>query len=178
MYDLTMKLAFQEAHRRVDHQIRRAISRARSCLDTHVPYLMGGKTPDGLDCSGLITHCVPRVLPEGVQKQFEHLRKWMFVGDEIKYIDMGDIIFFAEKTSNNKISHVGIVEKTINTNVLIIHSSEYQKGVVRDIFDTKQNSFRESYLVVGVAKLRPFLFRCFLKDEINKEVGLANRITW
>lgn len=166
----TAKAAIASAYQRLENQLNIAILRAQECLKNKVPYVYGGKTPDGLDCSGLITHCIPRVFPDGTENQFKHLAFWIFDGKDLRYIDVCDIVFFAKKTNPQSVSHVGIVEKVRSDSATIIHSSQSKNGVIRDEFDFIQNIFRKTYVSVGVAKIRPFLFRCFLKDEINREL--------
>jgi len=89
------------------------IDLAHDYLNT--PYLWGGKSPFGIDCSGF-TQTVYRIfdynLPRDASDQFEH-------GTEIQFdhIEAGDLAFFENKAG--KITHVGILDG----NGKIIHAS-------------------------------------------------------
>lgn len=155
---------------RVDAQVAAALEGARGYLDKNIKYRWGGKTAEALDCSGLVVSCYPD-LYQGVEKQYEQLRGWLFKGFELVCIEEGDIVFFAEVGCSARVSHVAIIEKIDANIVHVIHSSERRGGVVMDEFNLDQPIFRERYLADAVAKIRPFLFRRFLDEEILRSVN-------
>ena len=160
---------------RVTEQIKSALAGAKACVDGKVPYMLGGNTLEGMDCSGLIKYCYSGLLPKGLWEQSEALKQWMFVERDIRYTEEGDIVFFAEKTPpNNDISHNGIVERVNGNNAVVIHASETRGRVVRDDFARIENLFRETYFAKSVGKVRLFLFRLFLEEEINRMVKNAS----
>jgi cell wall-associated NlpC family hydrolase len=69
------------------------------------PYLWGGKSIFGIDCSGIVQNCFKAVgidFPRDASKQ-------VFIGEDIKWSDrqIGDLVYFI--SSNGKITHVGLL---------------------------------------------------------------------
>lgn len=86
------------------HDSESIIRHARRLL--HAPYLWGGKTAMGIDCSGftqVVTACAGINIPRDAWQQAEK-------GEAVDFIDLtepGDLAFFDNK--EGRITHVGIV---------------------------------------------------------------------
>lgn len=86
------------------HDSESIIRHARRLL--HAPYLWGGKTAMGIDCSGytqVVTACAGIILPRDAWQQAEK-------GEAVDFIDLtepGDLAFF--DNSEGRITHVGII---------------------------------------------------------------------
>lgn len=100
-----------------DERLVNTLENPFSCAQDYLntPYLWGGKSPYGIDCSGLtqvIFRFFDRNLPRDASQQVE-------CGTDIEFeaIETGDLAFFSNK--NGKIIHVGI----LNNEKEIIHAS-------------------------------------------------------
>lgn len=101
------------------------ISNAESYLG--VPYKLGGNTPLGMDCSGLVV----KVFEENDLKITRRSEDQAKEGAKIniKEVKTGDLLFFAT-TGESRVSHVGIVH-TVGDNgeIKFIHAST-RRGVI------------------------------------------------
>jgi cell wall-associated NlpC family hydrolase len=127
-------------------EAQKVIQVARSYIGT--PYRYGGTTRKGIDCSGLLCttfQAVNITLPRPSYEQAEY-------GQEVRLRDVrpGDLVFFSEKKSSNRVSHAGMVTAVNGPeNVTFIHAST-SRGVVED------NLYKEYYQKIFVKAVRPF----------------------
>ncbi|MDY3005996.1 NlpC/P60 family protein [Anaerococcus porci] len=86
------------------------------------PYVWGGSTPSGFDCSGLVYYAYRQVgvnLNRSSKTQF-------YNGYSVTNLQAGDLVFFS---SDGVIDHVGMI---INSNGDFVHASTPSRGVVID----------------------------------------------
>lgn len=74
-----------------------------------VPYVWGGTTPSGFDCSGLVLYCYREIginLPRTSRTQF-HAGAYI-PPDRLDLLAAGDLVFFGYQGDVGKIHHVGL----------------------------------------------------------------------
>jgi len=122
------------------------IDAARSYQGT--PYLFGGTTRLGLDCSGLLQLSFGEAgvtIPRSSNEQ----AAW---GDPVKNTDLrpGDLVFFGASPGSRTITHVGMVTVANNEGVDFIHAST-SLGVVENSLES------DYYLSRFIRAVRPRL---------------------
>ncbi len=87
-----------------------------------VPYVWGGSTPNGFDCSGFVQY----VLREHGYNIPRTSKQQSTYGQSVslKNVKAGDLVFFGD--SKNNISHVGMISSTKGRSMKMIHASSSQ----------------------------------------------------
>lgn len=84
------------------------LSVARSFIGV-TPYVWGGVTPAGFDCSGLTMYCYREIgvnIPRTSRQQYTHGSR--IPADRLDMLRPGDLVFFARDADPGRIHHVGI----------------------------------------------------------------------
>jgi probable lipoprotein NlpC len=125
--------------------IHKVVQSARLFIGT--PYLYGGMTSRGIDCSGLMTLAFNAAGLKIPRASYDIAT----LGKEVKVKDVrkGDLLFFVTGSEKNKISHVGIVvDHKSATNLTFVHAPN--SGVRED------NLFTPYYQKTFAKAMRPF----------------------
>lgn len=73
------------------------------------PYVWGGTTPSGFDCSGLVQYCYRQVgisIPRTSRQQYRH---GAFIpADRLDLLQPGDLVFFGRGGDPGRVHHVGM----------------------------------------------------------------------
>lgn len=96
-----------------------------------IPYVYGGKTPKGFDCSGFTSYVYAK---KGVKLQGSS-RDQATLGKKIslKNVKPGDLLFFG---NSKGVSHVGMISNVGPELIEIIHSTKSRGVVQENIFNS------------------------------------------
>jgi murein DD-endopeptidase / murein LD-carboxypeptidase len=105
-----------------------------------INYRGGGTSKEGFDCSGLMYCTFKNFDIELPRSSYEMAR----IGHKIELneVKKGDLIFFKTTGRRNRISHVGMVVETNNSEVKFIHSST-SSGVI--ISSTSEPYYQKTF---------------------------------
>lgn len=167
MYDAQSIIV--DAREQSEFQITRALRCAQRLRDAGIPYNFGSKTEEAIDCSGLTRMCY-QTLEDGVIYQYNQLRDWLYYEQYLSCGREGDLIFFSSVGRPAEPSHVGIISQVDlqQLTCLIIEASSVKGRVVEQEFDLRSNSFGMHMVCNGIAKVRPFLERQYIQEQIKK----------
>lgn len=118
----------------------KAVEEAYQYLGT--PYVFGGTTASGLDCSGLVFLAYQAAdikLPRISWQMAEAT-----TAIPLESIRIGDLLFFATTDDLSRISHVGLVSKVVSNDIFFVHASS-SRGVVEQSLMTS-NYYRTRFL--------------------------------
>ncbi|MFY0598152.1 MAG: C40 family peptidase [Cyclobacteriaceae bacterium] len=128
----------KKKQKRIDH----VIAEARTYIGT--PYVWGGNTKKGVDCSGLIHNCYKKInvnLPRTAEEQSK-------IGSSKSWgsIRPGDIVYFKFKQKRDKWYHSGMITSVDGDEIKFIHASS-SRGVV-------ESNLNSDYYKKNVKKFR------------------------
>jgi len=101
----SMNLPFDQSKLGASHP--EALAAAKKCLG--VPYVWGGTTPSGFDCSGLVQYSYAQIgmtLPRTSREQF-HAGAYI-PPNRLDLLEPGDLVFFGYNGDPSQIHHVGM----------------------------------------------------------------------
>jgi len=107
------------------------VSMAKTYIGT--PYLSGGTTKEGTDCSGLVYACFSAAGFK-IPRTSRDLAEFGTPVEDKSDIRMGDLVFF-DSNNAGRINHVGMVSNVEVTDVNFVHASS-SKGVIESPLTT------------------------------------------
>jgi len=127
------------SNRQVDVKAAQIVNYSKSFLGT--PYKYGGTTSRGMDCSGLIQTSFLQFgleLPR-TSRAMSNFGKPL----KLRYVNVGDLVFFRTSKNHRKINHVGLVVKRYADQIEFIHSSSSRGVMISSI----KNPYWEKHYV-------------------------------
>ena len=116
----------ETAFKNISQKRQDLITYAKTLLGT--PYVYGGTTTSGFDCSGFVGYVLNSQnvkLPRRSQDQFDASKKL-----KEKTVEPGDLVFFG---TGGGISHVGMIYLVEKDKIYMIHASTNQGVVITEI---------------------------------------------
>ena len=120
-------------------RVHKVLASAKDLIGS--PYLWGGTTPNGFDCSGFVVYNLKRVgvkVPRTAHQQFNHTRARAVSRENLR---PGDLVFFKDPKNHKRIGHVGIyvgndqfihsVKTGIPVKITSMNRAYYRKRFVR-----------------------------------------------
>ena len=140
---VTLRLNAQEATQKkqsASNNIKTIVAQNNTQIDTLIhlartlkgtPYVWGGHTAKGLDCTGFVHYCFEKI---DIQTPYSS-KYFTNYGEKIDLKDarVGDIMVFrGTNPSDKRPGHVGIITEITSEKIIFIHSSSSKKhfGVV------------------------------------------------
>ncbi len=105
------------------------------------PYLYGGNTREGIDCSGFVLQVFKKAVDIGLPRTSRQQHEYCQIISRER-LEPGDLVFFATGKDPNVVSHVGIYVGSGN----MIHSSS-SKGVI--VSSLSSNYYTSHFLAAG-----------------------------
>lgn len=105
-----------------------AILEAKKHLGTK--YVWGGKSPGRFDCSGFTSYVMNKigiVISSGSKYQALQGKKIQ----ELTSAKKGDIIVFSKSATDKNVKHVGLITKSNNDSLMVIHATS-SKGIIEE----------------------------------------------
>jgi len=132
LFDLEEQFAFNGESKNLGQKRDYEFIRSIAMKYLNAPYLWGGKTPYGIDCSGFVQMVLKIAGYKLKRDTAEQVRQGIIIGN-LEDSQPGDLAFFSD--SNGKIGHVGIIfenNKIIHAHGQVRIDLLNQKGIFNE----------------------------------------------